>query len=365
MEPKKYQYIDSLRGIAVLMVVLVHIRNVLNDTTLFFPADSILHRIIGSGGYGVQLFFIVSAYTLTMSYYNRIDEAARTKKFFIRRFFRIAPMYYLAIIYFTLDKYLQFNLANPDFSAIPLRSLISNVFFTNALIPEHTNNYVPGGWSVSVEFIFYFLMPLICSRIKSVNSAMLLFLATLTFAVIIDPIFRIYTIYPYFQEYNFFVQLPVFPLGVMTYLYLNNKDKTLKPFTLACLMASLLVFCYIALPKHILFSLLFALVLIIQSRYSFKALSNKLLAEVGKVSFSLYLVHFAVIYLFNRFGFYHVVNVTNFGTSLLNFALMYIIVACAAFIISSVTYRFIEVPGQNLGKKLIKELSKHQKLRVN
>jgi len=359
MEQKKYEYIDSLRGIAILMVIVVHIGVVLDNTMLYFPKDTILHKIIWSGGYGVQLFFIVSAYTLTMSYYNRISESRKTIKFFIRRFFRIAPMYYLAILYFTLDKYLQFNLANPDFSAIPIRSMLSNIFFTNALIPEHTNNYVPGGWSVSVEFLFYFLMPFICSKIKTVNSAMLLFLVTLGIAVIVDPIFKAYVPYSYFQQYNFFVQLPVFPLGIMTYFYLNNKDNKIQPYTVAGLTVMIFLLCYMTLPEHILFSLLFALILIIQNKYSFKALSNKLLASVGKVSFSMYLVHFGVIYMFNRIGFNHIINVTSYGTSILNFILMYLIVAICAYAIASITYRLVEVPGQNLGRRLIKRIDNH------
>lgn len=359
MAQKKYEYIDSLRGIAILMVIFVHIGVVLDNTLLYFPEDTILHKIIWSGGYGVQLFFIVSAYTLTMSYYNRIDESRKTLKFFIRRFFRIAPMYYLAILYFTLDKYLQFNLADPDFSAIPVRSMLSNIFFTNALIPEHTNNYVPGGWSVSVEFLFYFLMPFICSKIKTVNSAMLLFLATLGVAVIIDPIFKAYVPYPYFQQYNFFVQLPVFPLGIMIYLYLNKKDNKIKTYTMACLTMMLFILCYMTLPEHILFSLLFALILIIQSKYNFKALSNKVLASVGKVSFSMYLVHFGVIYMFNRIGFNHIIPVTSYGMSILNFILMYLIVVACAYAISNITYRLVEVPGQNLGRRLIKKIDNH------
>lgn len=359
MEPKKYEYIDSLRGIAILMVIIVHIGVVLDNTLLYFPKDTILHKIIWSGGYGVQLFFIVSAYTLTMSYYNRIDESKRTMKFFIRRFFRIAPMYYLAIIYFTFDKYLQFNLVDPDLSAIPVRSMLSNVVFTNALIPEHTNNYVPGGWSVSVEFLFYFIMPFICAKIKTVNSAMILFLVTLLIALILDPIFKAYTAFPYFQQYNFFVQLPVFPLGIMTYFYLNNKENKIEPRTVALLAIMLFILCYVALPEHLLFSFLFALILIIQNKYNFKALSNKLLAAVGKVSFSMYLVHFGVIYMLNRIGFNHLIDVTSYGTSILNFILMYLIVAVCTYAISTLTYRIIEVPGQNLGRHLIKRIGNH------
>lgn len=361
MEPKKYQYIDSLRGIAILLVVLVHVGIVLDHTLDYFPNDSLLLPIIGNGAYGVQLFLIVSAYTLTMSHYNRLDEPNKNRNFFIRRFFRIAPMYYIAIIYFTLDKYLQFNLADPDFSAIPVRSLVSNVLFTNALIPEHTNNYVPGGWSVSVEFMFYLILPFICSKVKTINSALLLFLATLTLAVIADPWIRENTMYPYFHEYNFLVQLPVFPLGIIAYFFLNREQHNIKPVTWIYTAVMILIFCYISVPKHIMFSLVFMLLLIIQAKYNFRLLSNKFLSEVGKVSFSMYLIHFAVIYLFNRFGFNHVIGVSNFGSSLLNFVLMYIIVAGAAFTLSSLTYRAIEVPGQDLGKKLIKKLSKAPK----
>lgn len=357
MEPQKYQYIDSLRGVAILLVVLVHVGIVLDNMIDYFPKDSLLLSIIGNGAYGVQLFLIVSAYTLTMSHYNRLDEPHKNRNFFIRRFFRIAPMYYIAIIYFTLDKYLQFNFVNPDFSAIPIRSMLSNVFFTNALIPEHTNNYVPGGWSVSVEFLFYFMLPFICSKIKTVNAALLLFLSTLTLALIIDPFIKANTIYPYFHEYNFFVQLPVFPLGILAYFFLNREQHEIKPFTWVYLLGMMIVFCYISVPKHILFSLVFVLLLIIQARYSFRLFSNRFLAEVGKVSFSMYLLHFAVVYLFNRFGFYRIIEVTDFTTSLLNFLLMYIVVAGVAFAISSITYRIIEVPGQNLGKRLIKKLS--------
>lgn len=362
METKKYQYIDSLRGIAVLLVILVHIYLVLDNTTEYFEPGGLLLEVVRNGAYGVQLFFIVSAFTLMMSHYNRLEEPNKNRNFFIRRFFRIAPMYYLAIIYFTLDKYLQFNLADPDFSAIPLRSLLSNVFFTNALIPEHTNNYVPGGWSVSVEFLFYFTLPFICKKVKTFNSALVLFLITLTFAIIIDPYIKAHTYHPYFHEYNFFVQLPVFPLGIMAYFYLNREQHEIKPVSWIFLAILVMIFCYVAMPKNIMFSFVFVLLLIIQSKYRFRLLSNKVLASVGKVSFSMYLVHFAVIYLFNRFHFSHVIEVSGFEFCLINFILMYVIVAGLTYLISSVTYRAVELPGQNIGRKIIRNLTEKQRI---
>jgi peptidoglycan/LPS O-acetylase OafA/YrhL len=208
------------------------------------------------------------------------------------------------------------------------------------------------------------MLPSICSKVKNVNSALLLFLTTLTLALIVDPYIRENTVYPYFHEYNFFVQLPVFPLGIMAYFFLNREQHEIKPLTWAYLAAMILVFCYVAVPKHIMFSLAFVLLLILQAKYNFRLFSNRFLSEVGKVSFSMYLLHFAVVYLFNRSGFCRIVEVTDFGSSVLNFVLMYIVVAGVAFAVSAVTYRAIEVPGQNLGRKLIKRLSVQSKART-
>jgi peptidoglycan/LPS O-acetylase OafA/YrhL len=100
-----------------------------------------------------------------------------------------------------------------------------------------------------------------------------------------------------------------------------------------------------------------------QNKFNFKALSNKLLAAVGKVSFSMYLVHFGIIYMFNRIGFNHIIDVTSYGTSILNFILMYFIVAICTYAISAMTYKLIEVSGQNLGRHLIKKIDNHSTLK--
>jgi peptidoglycan/LPS O-acetylase OafA/YrhL len=51
----------------------------------------------------VPLFFIVSAYTLALSYNSRIQkENYPTKKFFMRRFFRIYPLFFTMSIFLFL-----------------------------------------------------------------------------------------------------------------------------------------------------------------------------------------------------------------------------------------------------------------------
>lgn len=352
---KKYEYIDSLRGIAILLVIFVHTGSVLDNMMPYFSDRSILVQMIYNGQYGVQMFFIVSAFTLMMSYYNRIDEQHRTRNFFIRRIFRIVPMYYAAIIYFTIYKYLDISLSHIDFSAVPYKALLYNLFFVNAFMPNHVNGYVPGGWSVSVEFIFYLFVPLICSKIKNVNSALIFTLITLLIPVFLgDLLGRI------FYSYIFFCQLPIFGLGIFAYMFLNRSGETLKPVTLILLAAVVFIFCYTDIPIDFMHGIGFIIILITQSRYNLKVLSNRVLAAIGKVSFSMYLVHFAIIYIFNDLRFYNIIPVNSFGTSLINFLLMYLLLVFLTFIVSKLTYTLIEIPGQNLGRKLIKKLDQQK-----
>ena len=99
MGSKKLEYIDALRGWAVLLVISSHVSGPLLE--LPYPA----RKLANFGWYGVQLFFLASAITLLISW--RTDGRAflpKVPEFFIRRFFRIAPLYYLgAIFYFIID----------------------------------------------------------------------------------------------------------------------------------------------------------------------------------------------------------------------------------------------------------------------
>ena len=95
---KKYDYIDSIRGFAIFGVVLVH------SSQWVAPTSSILSSIAAQGARGVQLFFIASALTLFLSMASRKQqqEEMLILSFFNRRFFRIAPAFYLAIIAYKL-----------------------------------------------------------------------------------------------------------------------------------------------------------------------------------------------------------------------------------------------------------------------
>ncbi len=140
------RYIDALRGIAFLGVLAVH-------GTQQVPA----FRGVGlaaTGQYGVQLFFLMSAVTLLRSFAVRgTGEANPLRNYFLRRFFRIAPLFWFGIVlyYFVLG-----NGPSPWApEGVHLWQYAATATFTHGWLPTSINSVVPGGWSIAVEMTFF------------------------------------------------------------------------------------------------------------------------------------------------------------------------------------------------------------------
>jgi peptidoglycan/LPS O-acetylase OafA/YrhL len=76
-----------LRGVAILLVVLVH--SAISATGSVPGLTAFAHE---HGERGVQLFFIVSGYTMVLTFGCKVDPAA-IRSFYIRRAFRIVPLF--------------------------------------------------------------------------------------------------------------------------------------------------------------------------------------------------------------------------------------------------------------------------------
>lgn len=353
MEAKKYEYIDSLRGIAILMVIMVHTANFFKvKTTAYFP--DLLYSILHNGKIGVQLFFILSAFTLMLSAERRRGEENETLHFFIRRFFRIAPMYYLAIGVITAY-YIYFD--PTTWHSYTTSSYVSNFFFLNTLSPYWMKTVVPGGWSISAEFLFYFFFPILIMYIRNVNTAAV----ALSLSLIVATVFSYFTEgkilfdYYHFRETSIYYQLPVFLTGVFVFWLTRESYTEIKNRTWFLFALSLFLFTYMGVPYYLSYSIIFCITIFILQKKSYKFLCNKWLSKIGQVSFSMYIIHFFLIIMMNFKGIGHLIPISGLFTSILNYMLLFVIVSSLSYFISYFTYKFIEIPGQNLGKKLIKK----------
>jgi len=360
-ETKKYDYIDALRGFAIMGVVLVH------SSHWVAPSSALFSKIAAQGSRGVQLFYIASALTLFLSMAGRASSEERPiLGFFIRRFFRIAPAFYLAIIVYTACDGLSSRYWAPDgikWWFIPLTAC-----FLNGWCPGTIKSVVPGGWSIAVEMTFYLLVPFLFARLKSIKATVLALListilANVASAAVIQFLSPRYAdaqkyIVEYFAHLWFASQLPVFILGIVLYHLIKRQRQGDKRGGALLLAASLLLLLALAvrtpasfLANQLLHGVAFVSFALSLHRWPCVALVNRATVWIGRLSYSVYLVHFMVLRILKS------VFADGFGvTGNQGCVLAFLLVLGASLGVSSLTYRFVETPGINLGKSIIRKL---------
>ena len=136
----KFQFVDEARGVAILLVILFHsVEGIGKLGFLSLPATY--------GQMGVELFFVASAFSLSHSFRNRSGESHGAIAFYIRRFFRIAPMFYVGIVIYGLLHFYMQHCARSPLSWDPYtpRNVLANALFLHGFYPPAYNNIVAGG----------------------------------------------------------------------------------------------------------------------------------------------------------------------------------------------------------------------------
>jgi peptidoglycan/LPS O-acetylase OafA/YrhL len=353
----RLDYIDVLRCIAILSVLLIHAKQYGSAET-GLPV-SLIH-FIDLGPRGVQLFFMLSAFTIFLTMGRRkAGESTSLTKFFIRRFFRIAPLFYIAVIYFIFQ--------NGLFSHLDLGLLISSIFFVNGISPDWFGGITPGGWIIGVEVLFYMTVPLLLKVIHNLKGAILLFFLSVIIKSLLQLLFlhslaipsRQLEVTGNFFFYYFPSQLPIFALGIVLF-YLINEERRDKLKLFFLLSTPVLFLNMVGFPfidtSLLLWGILFIGLSVMLRNYVEAGWVTSVTSFIGRVSYSIYFVHFAVLFWLNRVGFIDYLKVTDKFSAILNFGLRYALLCLIAIPISYLTYRFIEKPFIALGRRLIDKL---------
>ncbi|CAN1211871.1 hypothetical protein TUMEXPCC7403_16820 [Tumidithrix helvetica PCC 7403] len=367
---KRFAFIDSLRGLAIALVIWHHS----NQGITGLP--SFLKTLSDQGARGVQLFFFLSAFTLFLSVHNRQEEQNPTLNFFIRRFFRIAPLFYFGLVLYLAIDGLQVRPG--EVYGVTLPSIIATLFFMHGLNPYWINNVVPGGWSVGVEMVFYCLIPYLFVKIKGLNQAIWLTFITLLLSIIqsmgLSKVSAIADadIWRRFLFYWLPNQMPIFCLGIVFYfIFLKLQasnflslefSKERQQLALVLLLLSCFFFValayegYVFIPKIFPYGLVFLTLTLALFLHPFEFIVNRFTCHLGKISYSAYIVHFALI----APSLALTKLVAGSLSPIFQLGLLFIILLLGTCLVATLTYQFIELPGQNLGKIAIKKLSKEQ-----
>ena len=214
--PDRLPGLQALRLAAAAVVFVLH-------AVYFSPdlAPAVLEVANAYFRLGVQLFFVVSAFALMHS--TRVYETAPdwVGRFYLKRFWRIAPLFYLmAAITPFYSYYANSMVTTPTEVAL-------NLLFLNNLVPQYSLSLVYAGWSVSVEVLFYCAFPLAFATIRTLRAGALLLIASIIIGEAARASFtQIRLLVGNYGDFNVLVHLPYFAFGIVAFLAYDKLRRT-------------------------------------------------------------------------------------------------------------------------------------------
>ncbi|MBC7411048.1 MAG: acyltransferase [Bacteroidia bacterium] len=324
--PTYLPVIDSLRGIASVMVCLFHY---VCTTTGYVSNITILH-LFSFGQYGVHVFFILSGVVIPLSMLKSNYTAANFFRYLLKRMARIEPPYLVSIvlyIIYTVVKHLFFE----QTSVVEIPNAKAVVLHVGYLVPFVNNAkwFINTYWSLAVEFQYYLVLcaiyPLmVCSNFVVRNLCNLLFLTA-------SLIFTNITLLPHWT--------PVFMLGIAYVGFINNKYSVVEFVVLQIISLALVLHLF----SITVFLVCVATLVII---HFFKEFKTVVTLFLGRISYSLYLLHgitggFVINYLSHNY----------------KSTVQQIVVIMFGFVValgcSYLFYLVIEKPSQALSKRIL------------
>lgn len=141
-KPHRLAYIDSLRGVAALLVVLMHTIQPIATG----PVRTLIYDIIDPGKVGVVMFFAISGFVIPFSFPKGPAPLAR---FVVSRLFRLYPAYWLSMAAWIA-------VAAIIGGAMPSTiNVLANVTMAQTLFGQA--NLVGIYWTLFIELVFYTL----------------------------------------------------------------------------------------------------------------------------------------------------------------------------------------------------------------
>jgi peptidoglycan/LPS O-acetylase OafA/YrhL len=145
-----FKAIEFLRTFAALGVVWVHVWAFSFGAMPLNVFGIDVFKMISFVGNGVDFFFVISGFLMYLALYKKPLSVSNYFFFIKKRFFRIAPLYYLTIITY----FFYFNIF--ENSQLPLKAVLIDALFLN----NHFGvNIAYPFWSLAVEWLFYLIVP--------------------------------------------------------------------------------------------------------------------------------------------------------------------------------------------------------------
>jgi peptidoglycan/LPS O-acetylase OafA/YrhL len=361
---KRFEALDAFRGLCALSVVIFHMHFIGSITELdFFRGSAIF----------VEFFFVLSGFVLTHGY--GFKASLNFKVFMKARFFRLYPLhFFMFVVFVTLEfgklfahKFGGFIFNNEPFTnSFAISEMIPNLLLIQSWTPltnPLTFNYP--SWSISIEFYLYalfFFSIVVFKRNRILSWTCISFIALILI---------------YFKSevlvINVLRGLSCFFGGAFTYAIYIKLSHFKPSYILGSIVEAILLTCVVFIvqsqvehrsiiaPVLFFFTVLF---FAFESGFFSTLLKVKLLQFAGKLSYSIYMTHAAILFCLISIAMVlqkitgieiapmiETTRFVNFGGGMINNVVVIIILAIVIYI-STLTYKYIEVNGLKLSKKI-------------
>jgi peptidoglycan/LPS O-acetylase OafA/YrhL len=305
---ERIKAVDGLRGILALWVVLVH----LLPTIGFDPSTARFPRPLLTEYIRVQVFCIISGFVIFAMLRQHRENYIT---FIARRLLRIYPVYFFAfassvalsgLSYEALQSTIFHGRTN-DFRIETFENsfrlwkehISAHLTLVHGIVPEPWLPSAPyaflgTAWNISTEFQFYLIAPFVFWLLHDAGYWRRIFLS---FLLILTWYFGLS--WPNEAALSYFAVF--FAVGITSY-FVWVRTEQLKPFIsgwTVCLMVCVLAVAHLAIG---IWGLVFGSALLARARNSdggiiLHALSSRPMQFLGRISYSLYLVHLIPLYL--------------------------------------------------------------------
>lgn len=297
--------LTSLRFFFAFCVFLSHLAYLKTDKRY----DEVFNNIFSEGFLGVSFFFILSGFILSLNYREKFKNKSITlKKFYLARFARIYPLYFLTILAAIPGLYSTFEI------------LLYNILLVQSYFPDQKYffSYNAPSWSISDEMFFYALFPILISisyRFKMIFK-ILLAISFVSLVIILNNLLpeqkTHYWLYisPFTRIFDFILGILLFDVSLYLKKISLNFNRSAYTFLEIGALGILVLFftfknyfpisyrysIYYWLPMCLII-LMAGNSLFLEKKETFisKFLSGKWLVYLGEISFGFYLIHYLVI----------------------------------------------------------------------